>query len=247
MFYGTTGGGGPANAGTVFQMAPDGSAFTLLHTFGGLLTDGFFPFGSLIQGPDGTLYGTTRQGGGAGCMPIGCGTVFSLAPDGSGFTYLHRFAGGPVDGTDPLASLVQALDGTLYGTTRDGGAANAGMVFQIGSDGTGYAVVYTFGGAMDGSTARANLIQGQDGTLYGSTSDGGAFGFGVLFSLTPGVVASRATLDSHTSMSGIIGIALPFFTLRRAMAEMRPPVSTRTVARFRFERAAEEAWPSVVS
>jgi uncharacterized repeat protein (TIGR03803 family) len=178
--YGTTYYGGSAR-GTVFRLAPDGSGFTLLHSFTGAPTDGQNPSASLIQGPDGTLYGTTAYGG-----SVGIGTVFQMAPDGNGFTLLHGFDGAPADGTQPRAGLIQGPDGTLYGTTSQGGSANLGTVFQMASDGSGFTVLHSFTGApTDGQSPLAGLIQDLDGTLYGTTSLGGTANLGTVFRLAP--------------------------------------------------------------
>jgi uncharacterized repeat protein (TIGR03803 family) len=181
--YGTTFSGGDFNSpGTVFQMAPDGSGFTILHSFAGSPNDGAGPYAGLIQGPDGTLYGTT-YGGGGGANSVG--TVFKMAPDGSGFTILRKFTVSPNDGAEPYASLIQGPDGTLYGTTLYGGTNDAGTVFQMAPDGSGFTVLHSFTGPTDGAAPYAGLIQGPDGTLYGTTYDGGANGGGTVFQMAP--------------------------------------------------------------
>jgi uncharacterized repeat protein (TIGR03803 family) len=181
--YGTTSKGGSANDGTVFQIAPDGSGFTILHNFTGGTMDGAKPNAGLIQGPDGTLYGTTVNGGGAG----NDGTVFQIAPDGSGFTVLYAFTGSSTDGAYPYAGLIQAPDGTLYGTTRAGGSANLGIVFQMAPDGSGFTVLHHFmGNPTDGAHPYAGLIQGPDGSLYGTTLNGGTNRVvGTIFQMAP--------------------------------------------------------------
>jgi uncharacterized repeat protein (TIGR03803 family) len=75
--YGTTAGGGTAGNGTVFEVSPDGSSFTVLHNFGdgSIPNDGTSPTGSLVVGPDNNLYGITAVGGSAGL-----GTVFKVSP-----------------------------------------------------------------------------------------------------------------------------------------------------------------------
>ena len=156
--------------------------FAILHSFTGSPTDGALPYAGLIQGPDGTLYGTTLYGG-----ANNVGTIFQMAPDGSGFTNLHSFAGYPTDGANPYAGLIQGPDGTLYGTTYGGGANNAGTVFQMAPDGSGFTVLHSFAGyTTDGAGPYAGLIQGPDGTLYGTTYGGGnsLSARGVVFQLT---------------------------------------------------------------
>jgi uncharacterized repeat protein (TIGR03803 family) len=83
-------------------------------------SDGALPYAGLIP-VNGTLYGTTSEGGDGGSCFIGggnCGTVYSITTSGTE-TVLYRFAGG-ADGFLPVAPLVD-VDGTLYGTTQDGG------------------------------------------------------------------------------------------------------------------------------
>ena len=175
--YGTTTGGGDANLGTVYQMAPDGSGFALLHSFAG--PDGSSPLSNVIQGPDGTLFGTTQFGGAAND-----GTVFQMAPDGSGFALLHCFNGS--DGNDLRAGLIQAADGTLYGTTFGGGDAGSGTVFQMAPDGSGFALLHSFtGGTVDGANPLGGLLQGPDGTLYGTTVRGGGANLGTVYQMAP--------------------------------------------------------------
>jgi uncharacterized repeat protein (TIGR03803 family) len=81
------------------------------------------PYGSLIQGNDGYLYGTTSHGG-----TFGAGTVFRMDTSGI-LTTLHSFT--LADGSLPSAALVQAADGNLYGTASAGGPASAGVVFRL--------------------------------------------------------------------------------------------------------------------
>lgn len=174
-FYGTSSQGGAANAGTVFQLTPAGT-FTPLYAFTGG-ADGGYPYAGLMQGTDGNFYGTTSQGGAAGA-----GTVFQLTPAGT-LTVLYAFTGG-ADGGYPYAGLVQGIDGNFYGTTSQGGVAGGGTVYQLTPAGD-LAVVYAFSGADDGASPYAGVIQGTDGNFYGTTYQGGAFGVGTVFQLTP--------------------------------------------------------------
>jgi uncharacterized repeat protein (TIGR03803 family) len=185
--YGTTQLGGSSSAGTIFQLAPDGSGFAVMHSFTGGADDGEWPVAGLIQGPDGTLYGTTQIGGVGPCaVGAGCGTVFQIAPDGSGYAVLHRFTGSATDGSQPLAGLIQGPDGTLYGTTVAGGVRDAGTIFQVAPDGSGFALLHSFTlGEADGDQPAGGLIQGLDGTLYGTTAGGGCCNLGTVFQIAP--------------------------------------------------------------
>ena len=122
--YGTTSnGGGPANSGVVYKVAPDRTE-TVLYSFTGGL-DGAFPMGGVIRDAAGNLYGTTVAGGSAGF-----GTVFKLTPSGVE-TVLYNFTDGS-DGASPWGGLIRDKSGNFYGTARDGGGiAGCGTVFEL--------------------------------------------------------------------------------------------------------------------
>lgn len=186
--YGTTSrggiydhGGSVAQGGTVFSMTTNGTE-KVLHSFGGS-GDGYYPYAALIN-VRGRLYGTTEYGGNTGCHGFGCGTVFSITTSGSE-KILHNF--GYPDGAMPAAGLID-VDGTLYGTTVQGGIYNGGTVFSITTSGT-EKVLYSFGSLPeDGLYPYAGLLNVK-GTLYGTTAYGGStgrhgFGYGTVFSIT---------------------------------------------------------------
>jgi uncharacterized repeat protein (TIGR03803 family) len=175
-FYGTTTGGGPIGAGTVFKITATGDETVLYAFIGG---DGIGPFGALVQGNDGNFYGTTSGGG-----PNFNGTVFKITPAGVE-TMLHSFTGGTTDGRDSGAALIQGSDGNFYGTTGYGGTSDNGTVFKITPAGV-ETVLYSFaGGTTDGSAPTAALIQGSDGNFYGTTGYGGTSNVGTVFKVTP--------------------------------------------------------------
>ncbi|MBI4915078.1 MAG: hypothetical protein HY825_04465 [Acidobacteria bacterium] len=121
--FGTTWGGGGSYDGTVFALNPDGSAFTVLHSFARSL--GRWPTADLLADSAGDLFGTTSQGGGSDL-----GTVFTVRTDGTGFAQLHSFAGPVADGAVPFGRLVRR-GRTFYGTTTYGGANGGGTVFAL--------------------------------------------------------------------------------------------------------------------
>jgi uncharacterized repeat protein (TIGR03803 family) len=127
-FYGTTQSGGVTNGGTVFTITGAGIV-TTLHSFDCPTIEGCAPMAGLIQASDGNFYGTTQTGGAAGR-----GTVFTVTPAGT-FVTLHSFRCSSSEGCIPFAGLVQARDGTFYGTTESGGAADGGTIFTITSAG----------------------------------------------------------------------------------------------------------------
>ncbi|MGA2659094.1 MAG: choice-of-anchor tandem repeat GloVer-containing protein [Verrucomicrobiota bacterium] len=188
--YGTTGyqsanPGGPKSppsppvAGTVFRIYTDGSGYTLLHTFDSSPTNSQSPTTPLVLGSNGALYAAAWVAG----NPDFSSALFTLKPDGSGYALLHGF-GGASDGWEPEAALLQAMDGTLFGTTAQGGAYwGAGAVFQIGLDGSDYATRYFFGPGGSASPCTP-LVQDRDGVFYGTTQTGGALSLGTVFRLT---------------------------------------------------------------
>jgi len=163
--------------------------FTTLVSFD--FTDGANPlYMSPVQGTDGALYGTTAGGG---ASP---GTVFKITPSGT-LTTLHSF-GGP-DGEDPFAGLLLAIDGYFYGTTyAGGGTADAGTIFKIDSAGS-LTTLHIFSD-VDGAGPAAALIQGSDGSLYGTTAFGGANGYGTVFKAS--LDGSVTTLHSFNLTDG---------------------------------------------
>lgn len=176
VLYGTTWGGGAHAAGTVFKVCGDGAGYTAMRSFTNL-PDGDTPFSALVQGIDGALYGTTYYGGGTNA-----GTVFKIDTNGGDYAVLYSFTNG-AGGAHPYGGLLQGRDGALYGTTEAGGAADAGTVFKLGCDGAGYSVLHSFTNSPDGAIPRAGLIQGADGALYGTTSAGGDYLVGTVFTL----------------------------------------------------------------
>jgi uncharacterized repeat protein (TIGR03803 family) len=138
VLYGTTAHGGAVNTsgghGIVFSLTPPAvpgapMTETILRRFKETDGDGYGPNAGLVLGPNGAIYGTTRNGGASGL-----GTVFELAPPASPGgnwteTILHSFAGGS-DGYQPN-EVVLGSNGTLYGTTWYGGTSGYGTVFSL--------------------------------------------------------------------------------------------------------------------
>lgn len=201
FLYGAASGGGTSADGALFKVRPDGSGFRAFYSFSApnsatsLNTnpDGAAPVNGLAAGGDGFFYGVTR-GGGAN----GGGTVFQVSGDGSVFHALHSFTAG-TDGNLPNGGLAAPGDGFLYGTVgyfsnpdgpNRGGSGGSGpntngTVFRVGTDGTGYQTLYTFGTAGGGTLPTAGLVSGPGGYLYGTTSAGGANGTGTIFKIKP--------------------------------------------------------------
>jgi uncharacterized repeat protein (TIGR03803 family) len=209
-FYGTTEVGGNAmglavdlEPGTVFKITTNGTLTSYT------LSDGAGPTTGLVQGRDGNLYGTTYNGGAGGY-----GTVFKISTNGVQ-TNLYSFSSssgsiipGP-GGAWPAAGLIQASDGYLYGTSTAGGTTGDGTVFQISTNGA-LSILYTFGTLtnnggfpLDGASPAAALVQGADGSFYGTAQRGGAYGYGTVFrfSIVPEFRAVTLLSDSRLNLS----------------------------------------------
>jgi uncharacterized repeat protein (TIGR03803 family) len=143
--------GGANGGGTIFKIKADGTGFTVVKSFNPS-TNGAYPQGSLIEGSNGYLYGTT-SGGGAN----GGGILFKIAPNGKGFTVLKKLISS-TDGASPQGDLVEGSDGYMYGITSKGGANGGGTIFKIKADGTGFTVVKSFNPTTDGAQPRGSLI-----------------------------------------------------------------------------------------
>jgi uncharacterized repeat protein (TIGR03803 family) len=166
--YGTTVFGGSNNRGTVFTLNKDGSGYSTLVNFGSTGSDGVSPYAGLLEGSDGALYGTAFGGG-----QNGAGTVFTLNKDGTGYAVLKNFGEFGGDGVQPYGSVIEASDRALYGTTYWGGLNGLGAVYTMNKDGTGYAVLLSFGGeSFDGTNPYSAVMEGSDGALYGTTVTG---------------------------------------------------------------------------
>jgi uncharacterized repeat protein (TIGR03803 family) len=175
--YGTTGYGGDNDEGVVFEFSASG-VYTILYEMapnGGPA----LPYASLLLGPKGVLYGTTFAGG-----ADDLGTVFSLTPSGSGsWTVDTLYSFSTTVGDKPLSGVL-ARNGMLYGTTSAKGESGFGSVFEL--DGSGILRTLTnFSGTGTGSEPAGNLLMDSDGNLYGVGFEGGTFGGGVVYKITP--------------------------------------------------------------
>ena len=126
FLYGTTSVGGQRGHGTVYRLRTDGTAYETLHRFQGPPLDGHSPYGRLVQGFDGQLYGTTLQGGAADV-----GTVYQWRVEDASYALAWSFARSIVQGQLPQSGLIQGPAGELYGTTTGGGGFGSGTVYQF--------------------------------------------------------------------------------------------------------------------
>ena len=152
--------GARTGCGTVFAITTSGKE-TVLHSFKGGSADGAYPSAGLIN-VNGTLYGTTQFGG------RGQRAERSSRSQRPARRPCSTASAALGDGAAPYAGLIN-VNGTLYGTTDDGGANGDGTVFAITPSGK-ETVLHSFkGGSADGEYPNAGLIN-VNGTLYGTTS-----------------------------------------------------------------------------
>jgi uncharacterized repeat protein (TIGR03803 family) len=208
--YGTTQSGGTYGPGTVFKLAPTAGGVwveKVVHSFRPL-PSGVNPYGGLTFDAAGNLYGVTQRGGDSeACGGEGCGTVFELTPNPSGGwteKFLHRFTGTGPDGAYPNGGLIVDAGGNLYGTTSQGGRGmcvqyvggpvqGCGTVFELSPAAGGawtQTILHAFQGTVlgapgpDGQAPVSGLIFDSSGNLYGTTPEGGEYGYGTVFELS---------------------------------------------------------------
>jgi uncharacterized repeat protein (TIGR03803 family) len=111
----------------VYQLSPSSGQWSYipLYNFGGNANAG--PWSGVVEGADGTLYGTTCGEG-----TFGNGSVFKLTPFQGGWTEtdLYDFTGGD-DGDCPVGGMALDANGNIYGTAASGGSHGYGVVFEI--------------------------------------------------------------------------------------------------------------------
>jgi uncharacterized repeat protein (TIGR03803 family) len=222
-FYGTTYAGGAVNAscgsgcGTVYEISQTGGIWTesVLHTFCTQTNcpDGAGPSAGLVQGANGSFYGTTYAGGGGNCGS-GCGTIFNITPQGT-FATLQTF--NHTQGAQLFAGLVQGTDGNFYGTTEGGGANNYGTVFVFNTLQGTVTTLYNFAGGTDGAHPYAGLIQAIDGNFYGTTYNGGTNQAGTAYEMSQqGGTWTETVLYSFCAQTNCTDGAQPYARLIQA-------------------------------
>lgn len=172
-----------------------------VYNFVGGKTSGAFPwYVTLVQGTNGSLYGTTYYGG-----ATNMGTVFSVTTTGTQ-TILYSFKGGTTDGANPTGGLTLGTDGNFYGTTQQGGSTTEGVIFKITPTGT-ITILHNFNAGADGAFPWGPPILGSDGNFYGTTAAGGLKGNGIVYKMTS--TGSFTTIYKFDVTHGFAPIAPP--------------------------------------
>ena len=178
--YGTTlSGGTHDNSGIVFKVSTKagGPYEVVFNLFPG---DGSNPRAGLVRDSAGNFYGTTIGQG-----QNFAGTVFKVGRDTPVHIFGGTYKGKYPDGSTPYARLALDAAGNLIGTTRFGGAYANGTVFLVNKTGTFYKILYSFEGPdfNDGSDPYGGVVLDSAGNIYGTTRNGGAYGYGTVYKL----------------------------------------------------------------
>ena len=192
LLYGMTAGGGVNSAGIIFSFDPANPAnppadlfdFNYNNADNGIVIDA-----SLMQASNGKVYGMTAQGG-----INNAGVLFSFDRSTNTYTDLVIFNGA--NGKYPTGSFMQASNGILYGMAVAGGSNNQGVLYSFDPTSNTYTDLFDFNGSANGGGPRGSLMQASNGLLYGMTLQGGANGYGVIFSFDPANPAN-APVDLH--------------------------------------------------
>ncbi len=196
ILYGMTTAGGTTSDGVIFSFNVSTGIYTKLFDFNGS-SNGGIPYGNLMQASNGFLYGLTYSGG-----ATNDGVLFRYDISTGTFLKLVDFNG--TNGRGPRASLIQALNGKLYGTTLGGGTDGVGTIFSYDIGTNTLTKRFDFGNTTTGRYSYSTLVQASTGIFYGTTTVGGANAVGVIYSFDDAVPTYTVIHNFH-STSGTNG------------------------------------------
>jgi uncharacterized repeat protein (TIGR03803 family) len=163
--------------------------------------DAYGPKCNLVLDTAGNMYGTTFSGG-----AHNLGAVFVVTPTGAE-SVVYSFAGG-ADGSHPIAGLFRdKRTGDLYGTTVFGGTTNNGTVFVLNPTTGVETVLYSFQGGTDGANPYSSVLR-LGTTIFGTTYNGGSFGYGTAFKIT--AAGKESVLHSFNSAFPTLDGSYPY-------------------------------------
>lgn len=202
--YGMTYSGGTSNLGVLFEFDAETNTYTKKVDFDGI-NKGRLPYSSLIE-YNGLLYGLTFSGG-----VNNAGVLFTFDPSNSNYTKVIDLD-GTLHGSNPLTGLTLADNGLMYGMTSFGGLHDYGCIFSFNPSNSTISKIIDFDDSTNGSSPYGNLIQINNGNLFGMTFQGGSNGYGILFSYNP----SNSVFTKHIEFDGITNGANPVGSLTEA-------------------------------
>jgi uncharacterized repeat protein (TIGR03803 family) len=194
MLYGMSYIGGNANVGVLYKFDPTSSALSKEFDFHGAI-NGNAPVSALTLASDNLLYGVTQLGG-----INNVGAIYQYDPTFNSYQKKFDF-NAKVTGSTPTGALMQATDGKFYGTCAYGGSHDKGVLFQFDPVTNALVVKLEFDGT-NGASPTGELLQTNDGKIYGMTADGGATQNGVLFQFDPITSTYVKKFDFNNTGSG---------------------------------------------
>jgi uncharacterized repeat protein (TIGR03803 family) len=199
--FGTTASGGSGGGGTVFSVNTNGGGYQILYSFQDTGNDAQYPYAGLTL-VGSTLFGTTEYGG-----SNDAGTVFSIHNDGSDYQILYSFGGNDNDGFSPEGGLT-IVGSTLVGTTLSGGSNGSGTVFSIGTDGSDYQSLHSFGATDPAAQGPASGLTLVGSALFGVSLQGGNDGDGTVFSISGAAPSFSVTASNRAASYSLEGPAV---------------------------------------
>src|SRR5579871_5500028 len=176
--YGALTSGSLRNFGSIFSTNVTGTTFRVIHYFTG--SDGAYPECTPVPDGAGSLWGTCFEGG-----AHGYGTIWKLSTDGSAFTKVYDFDN--THGAYPwYAGHLYLINGILYGTVRQGGANNAGVLFAFNTATSALSLLHTFdnnSGFLEGYYPVGLYYDAAGGNFYGCCEAGGANNDGTVWKI----------------------------------------------------------------
>jgi uncharacterized repeat protein (TIGR03803 family) len=212
----------------------------VLYSFSGGVDGGNAATG-LVLDSHGNLYGTTVVGG-----TQTCGTVFELSPNAESWqeTVLYNF-GCFSDGKNPHGGVTFDKHGTLYGTTVSGGSGSGcdsygcGVVFAL--NGQSESVLHSFTGGKDGFGPGGGVVVDGAGNLFGTTPDGGAHSWGVVYQVSPhGQERVIHAFNGKDGAVGSLGLLLDVKGRLYGVTELGGANNAGTV--FELSKTATKRW-----
>ncbi len=160
--------------GALIKYKIDGTDYKTLKAFFSDSSDGVYPSGPFFTTGN-RLYGYVQ---GSGSNPYDM--MYSINPDGSNYTIVHKFSGGKSNGGEIVSPLI-LLDNQIYGITNRGGLSDSGVVFRIDPDGNNFKILHNCrGDSIDGALSWSKLLP-YGNYLLGITKNGGLHGKGAIF------------------------------------------------------------------
>ncbi|HET6224759.1 MAG TPA: choice-of-anchor tandem repeat GloVer-containing protein, partial [Bacteroidia bacterium] len=194
--YGTATNGGANDFGVLFQYNPSTAAYKVIVDFDDV-AGGSHPRG-LMQANDGNLYGGTEYGG-----TYGDGILYQYDIKASKFTKKFEFdEASSFTGRYPIASLVQAKNGALYGLGYNGGMDNSGTLYTFDITTSAFKKIFDFHESPSGSIPVGGLTQANDKMFYGVTKAGGAHKNGTIYQYDPAFQTWNKKFDFDKTPSG---------------------------------------------